>query len=185
MKRFLGVGWDDHQAEDSEIGSLARWALRDQVNGQEPSPLAWQHIQARLAARQARRQQRSLGWSTLASAAIVLTIVVASGTYGISLDAIVSTPETQPTQQTSQPVAVATAGLVEPPATVAAALPNVPPPAQPVQQVVSEPQREERLPPYVPEVPPPLVKTRVQRAVQPAVSSPVLTEQWSKIPRPM
>lgn len=40
-----------HRINLDEIDKLIRWALMDEVAGEEPSPQVWQNIQARLVAR--------------------------------------------------------------------------------------------------------------------------------------
>jgi hypothetical protein len=65
-----------------EIDELVRWALLDEVTGEEPSPQVWHNIQARIAAHSSQAMSSESGaarpWQRLASSLQALALSFAA-----------------------------------------------------------------------------------------------------------
>lgn len=79
-RSLLGLETQSETGSDRDVGKLVRWAMKDMVRGQEPSPRVWQQIAAHLRQgpppRAAASRRPILAASAVLAAALVLALGV-------------------------------------------------------------------------------------------------------------
>jgi hypothetical protein len=122
-----------YESHDDRLAPIVRWALREQVRGQEPSPAAWQGIQARLARRAARHRHFAVRWATLAPTVVVCILMLSYSLWPLSLS--LDAPPFSPQQE----IALASVTVDQPHA-----------PSQPVQAAADAQRQVDGTPPSEP-----------------------------------
>ena len=135
MATLLNGGIGSEPTEDGDIAPLVRWALLDQVRGQEPSPTVWRDVESRLAGQRSHRLHSVRRWTTVTSATVTAVLVLA---VGFSSWYVTQAPPAQ--------LAVEPTKVVQPDAAVQAPLQP-----QSVVQVQARPQPERSQPPVRPD----------------------------------
>jgi hypothetical protein len=81
-------GEEDTYCNNDEVDALVRWALRDSVAGEEPSPEVWDRIRARLEQSKVQRHLRRKGTLSVQLSWLVQLLVlgiIVLAAFGLSL----------------------------------------------------------------------------------------------------